>query len=322
VKATFHERQYELAVNLELIAESGKFFAPMQVIEENVGYDIALVPGYTAVWTQLGVGKQPPGVYTATEYDAALKPVPGGHAFAASLFVQYKRPERMVRRSAAEASRRQSQGGDVPFFRVRLNADQHDVLADLENRVGADAVVRYAAPLFHRIEDLWVRQATRSVFPGSAFIAPSDAGNPPSCWTYDDKGAPIFCSVPRRGESEQSYEVLSALVRAGVAKERPEIGAHLRILAAEVGEVDLTSRKRRRRIDDDDRTDRERRDDDEWVRPPLPRVEWVERLRAAAPEQTDAEIDAAVDAALVANTAASIGITWLLAEIRPRAVVA
>jgi len=27
MKATFHERQYELAVNLELIASSGMFFA-------------------------------------------------------------------------------------------------------------------------------------------------------------------------------------------------------------------------------------------------------------------------------------------------------
>ena len=45
MKATFHERQYELAVNLELVAGSGMFFAPMQVVEESVGYDIALVPG-------------------------------------------------------------------------------------------------------------------------------------------------------------------------------------------------------------------------------------------------------------------------------------
>jgi prophage maintenance system killer protein len=29
VKATFHEREYELAVNLELVASSGMFFAPM-----------------------------------------------------------------------------------------------------------------------------------------------------------------------------------------------------------------------------------------------------------------------------------------------------
>ena len=46
VEATFHERQYELAVNVELIAGSGMYFAPMQIIEERVGYDIALVPGH------------------------------------------------------------------------------------------------------------------------------------------------------------------------------------------------------------------------------------------------------------------------------------
>jgi hypothetical protein len=63
-----HERQYELAANLEVISGSAKYFAPMQVIEENVGYDIALVPGHTAVWSQLGIGTWPPGVTTPVTY--------------------------------------------------------------------------------------------------------------------------------------------------------------------------------------------------------------------------------------------------------------
>lgn len=320
MKATFHERQYELAVNLELIAGSGMFFAPMQVIEENVGYDIALVPGHTAVWSQLGVGASPVGVETAVAYDAALNPAPGGQTFVASLFVQYKRPERMVRRNAVEAPGRQSQGGGVPFFRVRLNGNQHEVLAELESRVGGDAVVRYAAPLFHRIEDLWVRQSTRAVFAGSAFIAPSAAGNPPSCWTYDNNGAPIFCSQPRRGESERSDDVLGAIVRAA-GEARPQRGTHLRALASEISQIDLTSRRKRRRIDDiDDRGRYREPRDEEWVRPPLDRWEWAERLRAVAPQRADAEIETAVDAAVVANAVGSIGLTWLLAEIRSRMV--
>jgi len=44
-------------------------------------------------------------------------------------------------------------------------------------------------------------------------------------------------------------------------------------------------------------------------------------LRAAAPERAAADIETAVDAAVIENAAASIGLTWLLAEIRPREAV-
>jgi hypothetical protein len=228
----------------------------------------------------------------------------------------------MVRWSAAEAHARASQGGGVPFFRVRLNPDQHDVLVELENRVSGDGVVRYAAPVFHQIEELWERQSTRKVFDRSAFIAPTAAGAPPSCWTYDDGGVPIFCSEPRRGELETSDGVLRALIRVGRNDARAERGSHLRALASQMENIDLTPRRRRRRIDDlEDRTPYREADEIAWMRPPLDRSEWVERLRRAAPERADADIEAAVDAAVIANTAGSIGLTWLLAEIQPRPVV-
>jgi len=318
MRATFHERQYELAVNLELIGGSGNFFAPTQQVEEGLGYDIALVPGEAAIWSALGLPVPPTGVETPIAYDASGQPISGGQTFAASLFIQYKRPEHMIRRSARETRPRQARGGSVPFFRVRLNADQHDVLIDLERRVGADAVVRYGAPLFHEIEDLWVRQATRGVFSASSFIPPSRAGNPPACWTYDEQGTSIFCSEPRFEEAERRDDVLRAIVQ--VAREREsERTSHLRALASEVGEIDLTPRHRRRRIDD---TYREARDSEdrhlEWVRPPLPRAEWLDRLQEVFVERPEEAIGQAVDAAVVANAAASIGLTWFLAEVRAR----
>jgi hypothetical protein len=193
------------------------------------------------------------------------------------------------------------------------------VLLDLESRVGGAAVVRYAAPVFHQIEDLWSRQATRTVFAGSTFIPPSDAGSPPSCWTYDDLGSPIFCSEPRSGEPETSEDLLRELVRKGVQRDRRE---HLRELASEVEGLDLTPRRPRRSPDEIEEGRRAREPDEvEWVRAPLVRSEWVERLRAVAPERTDFDVEAAVDAAVVANTAGAIGLTWLLAEIRPHGTV-
>ena len=306
-------------MNLELIAGSGMFFAPMQVIEEDVGYDIALVPGHQAVWASLGLPNAPPGLATPLAYDSTGSPVPG-HAFFASLFIQYKRPERMVRANAVEAPSRRAVGGGVPFFRVRLSPDQHAVLTELEARAGADAVVRYAAPLFHQIGDLWMRQATREVFEHSTFIAPSQAGTTPGCWTYDDGGAPIFCSEPMRGEAETSRSLISAVVVQARSAERRDWTAHLRILADNVARIDLTAPWRRRRIDEIERADvsGRRREEAMRVRPPLDRDEWRERLWAFVSDREVVELEAAVDAAVVANAAAAVGISWLLADIRPR----
>jgi hypothetical protein len=214
---------------------------------------------------------------------------------------------------------RGSLGGGVPFFRVRLNPGQHNVLVDLENRVSGDAVVRYAAPVFHEIEGLWERQATRMVFKGSAFIPPSAAGTPPTCWTYDDGGSPIFCSEPRCGVPETSDDVLRAVMRTGRRAERPEPGVHLRALASRLDGINLTPRRRRRRTDESEDRGRDRDASEvECVRPPLNRSEWTGRLRAAVPERSENEVEAAVDAAVVANLAESIGLTWFLAEIHPR----
>jgi hypothetical protein len=319
VNATFHERQYELAMNLELIASSGMFFAPLQLIEHHVGYDIALVPGHVAVWKQLGIGPRPRGFATSIAYDPKIRPAPGGPTFLASLFIQYKVAERMFRRNAREAKARSSGGGGVPFFRVRLNPDQHDVLMELENRVGSDAVVRYAAPLFHEIEDLWVHQSVRGVFAHSTFVAPSKAGKPPSCWTYDESGAPIFCSESRPDEADLGEDVLRALVHVAEGRPESQLSDHLRVLAAEVNQIDLAPRRRRRRLDDREvRRVHPSRTEAEWVRPPLTRLEWIEQVYELDPELTETELRTVVDAAVVANAAASTGLTWLLAEIQLR----
>jgi hypothetical protein len=325
--ATFHERQYELAMNLELLSGgSGAFFAPMQVVEEALGFDIALVPGEAAIWQHLGIAAGPPGAPTAVAYGDANTPAPGAPVFSASLFCQYKRPERMIGPTAGQRTARGVQDGGLPYFRVFLDPNQHDVLLDLEQHVGQDAVVRYAAPCFHRIEHLWVRQATREVAGDSVFIAPSDAGNPPSCWTYDDAGTPIFCSEPRRGEPERRDDVLR--VAARTARERgPERDQHLRALSDGVAGVDLSPIRHRRsgrwRHEELDYGRREY--PDRYGGPPiagrLPRDEWSERLQAAAPEAEAQQLELAVDAAVVANTAASIGLTWFLVEVRPAAPI-
>ena len=45
------------------------------------------------------------------------------------------------------------------------------------------------------------------------------------------------------------------------------------------------------------------------------REEWEERLTKVAPNRTPQDLSTAVDAAIIASSAAAIGLTWLLAEV-------
>ena len=100
----------------------------MQVIEEDVGYNIALVPGYAAVWAQLGVSTAPGGVATPVAYGSSSAPTPADSLTPVVHSVQGG-PNGWCPQCPRDACR-ESQGS-VPYFRVRLNADQHDVLVDL-----------------------------------------------------------------------------------------------------------------------------------------------------------------------------------------------
>src|SRR5207244_3007773 len=99
--------------------------------------------------------------------------------------------------------------------------------------------------------------------------------------------------------------VLRALVRTG-RETRAGRASHIRMLSAQIDQLDVT-RARQRRAAIEDQVDGSDDLYHESFPPPLRRDEWFERLRAAAPEAETPNIEVAVDAAVVANTAASIG---------------
>jgi hypothetical protein len=187
-------------------------------------------------------------------------------------------------------------------------------LVDLEKQASGDALVRYAAPMFHQIEELWGHQSTRSVFANSVFASPSAAGVPPTVWTFDASGMSIFCSAPRRVETDRSEGLARSIVRTALARNRVSTREHLRTLAQEVEQVDYSERRRSQRP----RRTLERAEDVLFARPPMSRAEWADRLHRVAPDRSPADVEPAIDAAVIANAAAAGGFTWLLATVRER----
>jgi hypothetical protein len=91
------------------------------------------------------------------------------------LFVQFKRADCMVRRSASETVPPYS--FRLPFYRMKITARtrsaQHDMLIDLDT--GRNQVF-YAAPLFHTVEELNRFYLQKTVSMNSFFIRPRSIG--------------------------------------------------------------------------------------------------------------------------------------------------
>jgi hypothetical protein len=121
------------------------------------------------------------------------------------LFFQYKLPELMVRKSAAEISQYGLGGISIPFFRMPLMrrdlSDQHRLLMRLERRFSG--AVFYATPGMENSGTFNAAYNVGCVNERSVFFSPRDIGNLP-----DDKPHVIayrnglahawLCSEPRR----------------------------------------------------------------------------------------------------------------------------
>jgi hypothetical protein len=216
--AEFSEREYELAMNIELLAGGGQYSVPSQVAEKVLGYDIALIPGLTAIWGLLGhaapLAGMPPG--------EGILGLPSAPAFAASLFLQYKRPEELRGGSAKEAEPRRAAGVShcLPYLRYELERFQLDRLLELQAEVSGMAEVCYAAARFIHSDALRERQAVRQVVNSSDFLPLDKIGSllgpvgsrETHVWTYGvHESEGVLCSEPHKLQSYRGWQLLEGL---------------------------------------------------------------------------------------------------------------
>lgn len=234
VTAEFSEREYELAMNIELLAGGGAYSLPSQVAEKELGYDIALVPGCAAVWGKLGFAR---GLRGAAPGRGILSH-PSAPTFAASLFLQYKRPEELRGPSAKETAPRKAAGTKrhLPYLRYELGRFQLSRLVHLHHEVGPLAEVCYAAAAFVSVDLLRELQLWQGVVASSNFLSLGqvDESLGPSAhdgshvWTYGDHGNTdgVLCSEPLLLESYSGWSFLEGLARR-LDEEPLELSEHL-----------------------------------------------------------------------------------------------
>ncbi|MDO9607437.1 MAG: hypothetical protein Q7J26_02840 [Brevundimonas sp.] len=218
MKPTFSEFSYGFALTNELVGWSELAAAPIfpSLIEEGQeggGYDVKLDrPGFP-------------------------------------LYLQFKRSDLMTRRSAREYKAVKARGGGlrVPYYRFAVTDEaisrQHEMLLALDV---APHFVFYAAPRFHKIEEINEAWAANDVASRSQFIAPQEIGSlslGPHAVAFDG-GRFWTCSEPREIKGLTSRDLLEKLKSALTQDDRP-----LRGKLSEINEhLDSAERRARARI--------------------------------------------------------------------------
>jgi hypothetical protein len=128
------------------------------------------------------------------------------------IFFQFKLSDHMVRSTAEGADK-----VPIPHYRMHIrplkHSQQHDLLLALENR---GQTVFYAAPEFHRPDELNEAYAGKEIIQRSAFFSPKAIGSLPDkgehfiCFNAN-AGHGYLCSEPIKVESVASTTILKIL---------------------------------------------------------------------------------------------------------------
>jgi hypothetical protein len=215
----FEEKQYEQHLNIELLQGSNLIFPPGQHLENVLGFDAALFTKNKKFWRHFSVGHPwyrrffryyldgihfPKDVYEL-EY-AFNNEFP---RFKFNAFIQHKRPERMIKDTAAEWS-----SWNKEYYRYKVLDHQQSTLEILEANVGDQGVVTYASPAFHTKQEFWDVQKSQSFIENSNFCQPIKlAGH--KAYTYISSGTKgIAHSEPENVESKHLINELERLSRS------------------------------------------------------------------------------------------------------------
>lgn len=235
----FEEKQYETLSNIEIATKyGGNIFPVGQVAEKLLGFDAAV--GFnqkTPIWKLLNA-KVPAGAQLANYFATAIRnssrrPSITLSSRNVSLILQYKRSNYLFHSKAKQAR----YWRNLPYYRYLLYNHQHKDLIKLERDLGGNALVRYAAPVFHKYTVLEQKYLDQELLLHSNFVSPAAIGRTHTCWTFQDPGGVGYANPSRRGVPSIDGEKFFGSLPDS-AGERSTLLQHLVALAAELPELE------------------------------------------------------------------------------------
>lgn len=238
MKPEFEEKQYEFGANFQLQLHCPEpLFTPGQVAEKALGFDSAgLLDVNSKLWTVMDLQSTAGVLLVPTMWKRARRQLHGlsWPSYNSSVILQYKRSHFLTgTRCTAYRHWRQS------YYKFSVDRVQHTTLRHLEGTLGALAHVRYAAPVFHKFDELKHHQRGRETLEYSTFVKPSTIGTRHSAWTFlNPGGIGVANSELTEGSSDTWKDVLYP--RLG-RRRRTTLIEHIRSVATEINADDITT---------------------------------------------------------------------------------
>lgn len=205
----FKEKPFETAFVGELRLRTNMLYAPDQCDENFLGFDaVAGVPWeflpefFPYVrhrkWRRFSGLSANELSHVGQRLNCRLPP------FKMNLFIQFKRPEYLVRRSAGEWAHWKQN-----YFRCWIDANQQALLSRIASLANGRAASVYASPAFYKKDDFFKHMANNNIVESSNILsAPMLDGH--SKYTYCEPGSRgIGHSEPKPIESESLESILS-----------------------------------------------------------------------------------------------------------------
>ena len=169
-RAMFEEKQFESAMNRELLCGGNSEYVPGLVFERIVGFDSALFANDPFFWRLWKHTFPPRGIpldmaIDFFEHEITRDQFP---KFKINLFIQYKRPEFIKSHRGCEMTY-----WDQPYFRYNITDHQQEILEKLEDSISNLGLVVYGSPAFYTFEDLFKHIQSTSLVRNTNFTKAS-----------------------------------------------------------------------------------------------------------------------------------------------------
>lgn len=216
MKAEFEEKDFEAPLYNELRFGSHRIATPGQVFEGKFGIDAAIEAENPIFWDLFGYYDIPKGVVLNDLRWGFMWRKLGKKrrlpTFNTNLLIQAKRPIPLSRAS----SQLKSYGFKSKHWRFEITEHQQEILEKVSHNLSRKALVIYAAPAFHTLDELYNHTEAQTVVENSSFVKVDRLRNHKH-WSYHQAGTSgIAHSEPEFIEDIPLYSMIERLAEESV----------------------------------------------------------------------------------------------------------
>ncbi len=228
MKAEFEEKDFEAPLYSELKFGSHRIATPGQVFEGKFGIDAALEAEHPLFWDLFGFYDIPRGVVLDElrwgfmwQRLGRKRRLP---TFNTNLLIQAKRPKPLSRAS----SELKSYGFKSKFWRFEITEHQQEILEKVSRNLRRRALVVYASPAFHTLDNLYDYTEAQTIVENTNFVKVERLHNHKQ-WNYYQAGTSgVAHSEPEFIEDKPFYSMIEQLKES--VEEGNDFSENLRFL--------------------------------------------------------------------------------------------